>query len=125
MSRADMAEFKRMLLAKRRELLGDIGAMQDERLDDASELLDSEYDLLRQVDEALARIANGTYGICEATGTRIAKARLRACPWARYCIEYARRHERAKRPTARVFRWPDAADDERPVPDAWDLLRRA
>lgn len=69
-----------MLSAKRRDLLGDIGAMENEGTGGAPELLDSEWDLLREIDEALARIESGTYGICEATDTRITKARLRACP---------------------------------------------
>jgi hypothetical protein len=123
-SGAELAEFRGMLLAKRRELLGDIGAMGNEGVGDAPELLESEWDLLCQIDEALARIENGTYGICEATGTRITKARLRACPWARYCLEYARRNERPKALVTRACRWPEDDADERPVPDAWELLRR-
>ena len=42
---------------------------------------------LREIDEALQRIENGTYGICEKTGKPIAKPRLRAMPTARLCIE--------------------------------------
>jgi hypothetical protein len=125
LSRAEVAEFKETLLLKRRQLLGDIGAMEDEGVGDAPELLDSEWDLLREIDRALARIENGTYGICEATGTRITKARLRACPWARYCIEYARRNERPKAPVTPAYRWPEDDADERPAPDAWEVLRQA
>ncbi|NIP22430.1 MAG: TraR/DksA family transcriptional regulator [Phycisphaerae bacterium] len=53
-------------------------------------LMDSERKLLRETDDALQRIEQGTYGICEGTGKQIPKARLEAQPWARYCIEYAR-----------------------------------
>jgi DnaK suppressor protein len=52
--------------------------------------MDSERKLLGEIDDALNRIANGTYGICEGTGKPITKARLEAQPWARYSIEYAR-----------------------------------
>jgi len=57
-------------------------------------LIESERQILREIDEALARIENGTYGICLATGRPISKARLKAKPWAKYCIEYAKRLER-------------------------------
>jgi RNA polymerase-binding protein DksA len=53
-------------------------------------LMDSERKLLRGIDDALGRIEQGTYGICEGTGKPIPKARLEAQPWAEYCIEYAR-----------------------------------
>jgi RNA polymerase-binding transcription factor DksA len=43
--------------------------------------------LLREIDDALRRIYNGVYGICEASGKPIARARLEALPWARYTIE--------------------------------------
>lgn len=56
-------------------------------------LMDSERKMLREIDYALERIGQGTYGICTATGKPIAKARLEAQPWARYCIEYARKLE--------------------------------
>ena len=38
---------------------------------------------LAEVDAALERIRNGTYGICEVCATPIPQARLRAIPWAR------------------------------------------
>ena len=56
-------------------------------------LMDSERKLLREIDDALQRIEEGTYGICEATGEPIATNRLKAKPWARYCVEYARKLE--------------------------------
>jgi len=43
--------------------------------------------LLREIDDALRRIYNGVYGICEASGKPIARARLEALPWARYTLE--------------------------------------
>ncbi len=56
-------------------------------------LMDGERKLLREIDYALERISNRTYGICTGTGQPIPKARLEAQPWARYCIEYARKLE--------------------------------
>jgi RNA polymerase-binding transcription factor DksA len=38
----------------------------------------------------LGKIQDGTYGICEGTGKTISKARLKAQPWAKYSMEYAR-----------------------------------
>jgi RNA polymerase-binding transcription factor DksA len=53
-------------------------------------LMDSERQLLREIDDALGRVEEGAYGICEGTGKSIPKARLEAQPWARYGVEYAR-----------------------------------
>lgn len=111
LSRAELTEFKRTLQAKRRELIDDIVAMVNEGAGEAPEFLDIEWDLLREIEEALSRIESRTYGICEATGTRITKARLRACPWARYCTEYARQNEKPKALANRAYRWPDDRDD--------------
>jgi len=47
-------------------------------------------DTLREIDEAMERIKDGTYGICLGTGKPINKRRLMAIPWAKYSIEYAR-----------------------------------
>ncbi len=44
---------------------------------------------LKDVLDALQRIEDGTYGICEGTGKEIQLERLEAYPAARYCIEYA------------------------------------
>ena len=115
---ADIVRFKKMLLEKRHEIVGNVNEMKDEALKksrpDASGdlssmpihmadigtdnyeqefalgLMDSERKLLREIDDALQRIEQQTYGICKATGKPIAKARLEAMPWARYCVEYVR-----------------------------------
>ena len=44
-------------------------------------------DALYEVEQALRRIADRTYGICEATGKPIEAKRLRAIPWTRYCAK--------------------------------------
>lgn len=44
-------------------------------------------DIVAEIDAAIKRIENGTYGICERTGELIAVERLEALPYARYSIE--------------------------------------
>jgi DnaK suppressor protein len=41
---------------------------------------------LKEIEGALARCAGGTYGVCEACGDDISSSRLKAIPWARYCV---------------------------------------
>jgi DnaK suppressor protein len=45
-----------------------------------------DYRQLRLVEEALDRLNAGDYGICLACDQPIAEKRLRALPWARYCV---------------------------------------
>jgi len=118
LSSADTEHFKQLLLEKRKEILRNVNEFEDEalkksRLDATGDLssmpihmadlgtdnyeqefalglMDSERKLLREIDNSLVRIEEGTYGICEGTGKPIPKARLEAQPWARYCVEYAR-----------------------------------
>lgn len=52
---------------------------------------------LRDIDEAIARLSRGDYGICEATGEEISRARLKANPLARHTLEYQQRIESARR----------------------------
>jgi RNA polymerase-binding transcription factor DksA len=47
-------------------------------------LLSARQDALYEIDAALLRICEGTYGICQMTGLPISEARLRAVPWTRY-----------------------------------------
>ena len=49
-----------------------------------------------EIDDALERIENKTYGVCVATHRPISDARLLAKPWAKYCIEYARAREEGR-----------------------------
>jgi RNA polymerase-binding protein DksA len=124
LSTADIEHFRQTLLDKRQEIIGNVNEMKDEalnksRLDATGDLssmpihmadigtdtfdqefalglMDSERKLLREIDDALQRIENHTYGICEGTGKPISKARLDAQPWARYCVEYARMLEQSR-----------------------------
>jgi RNA polymerase-binding transcription factor DksA len=58
------------------------------------ELVRNEQGLQSQVQEALARIQAGTYGICQRCGKQIPKARLDAIPYATYCKECAEQVDR-------------------------------
>ena len=110
---AQIAELKRDLLAKRREIMGNVmsmenGALRHQRtdlsnmpyhmadlgtdnyeLENTLELMDSERRLLLEIEDALDRIEEGVYGICEGNGEMIPIVRLRAIPWARYCLKCA------------------------------------
>lgn len=58
---------------------------------------DRERKLIHKIDSALNRIANNTYGYCEASGEPIGLRRLIARPTATLSIEEQERHERAER----------------------------
>lgn len=51
------------------------------------EILDNEQDLLAQVNAALQRIEQGTYGICDNCSQPINEKRLEALPWASLCLK--------------------------------------
>ena len=121
LSEKQLQNFKELLLAKRRELTGDVrnltsdalGRSRSDSTGDLSSvpihmadlgsdnweqdftigLIANEQQLVREIDEALERIADRTYGVCMATHKPIGIPRLRAKPWAKYCIEYARARE--------------------------------
>ncbi|MBV9672279.1 MAG: TraR/DksA family transcriptional regulator [Verrucomicrobia bacterium] len=54
----------------------------------------SYQEMLDEVNEALARIEDGRYGICELSGKPIPEKRLRAVPWTRYTLESEEQLER-------------------------------
>lgn len=61
-------------------------------------LLSNEQDLMYEIDEAIQRIFDGTYGICEITHKPINKERLLAVPFTRFSIEGQREYEKTHRP---------------------------
>lgn len=117
----DMAAYRESLLDLQARLRGDLDQMTDEALrrgqPDSSgnlsnvplhmadvgtenydqeftlSLIENEQDTLGQIHDALARIDDGTYGKCEECSEPIAKPRLQALPYAKYCIECARAME--------------------------------
>ncbi|MCG3203371.1 MAG: RNA polymerase-binding transcription factor DksA [Elusimicrobia bacterium] len=72
---------------------GDV-AMRSLARDLIFEQTDNEHRLLDDVEAALRRIEKNVYGICEGNGERITVARLKAIPYARYCINCQSRFER-------------------------------
>jgi len=113
MEKAKLKKYKEMLLNAKIEFLkeleseqesfetndqGDIidiadTAIQNELL---NKLSDIDAEKVRLIDVALAKIDDGTYGICEGTGKPIPEARLNAIPWTVYTVEYAQKVERSK-----------------------------
>ena len=64
----------------------DDGAMQLSR-EEASQLAQRQYKFIQNLEAALVRIENKTYGICRATGKLIPKERLRLVPHATLIVE--------------------------------------
>ena len=112
LGKADLNYFRNLLLEKRREILGDVGSMESEAFKSGSNLsnmpihmadvgtdnfeqeftlglIESERQILREIQEALARVDDGTFGVCQGTGKPIPRVRLEAVPWTKYTIEYA------------------------------------
>jgi RNA polymerase-binding protein DksA len=116
LTKKEIAEFRQLLMEKRRSLLGDLAGIEGNslgrNLQDSSGdlstmpthpadigsdnfeheftlgLLESERALLGEINEALGRLDDNTFGICVGTGKPIGKPRLRARPWCKYSIEY-------------------------------------
>lgn len=57
-------------------------------------LSDAERTLLMAVDEALARVREGTYGLCVSCGGAVQPKRLEALPWARHCLSCQEQEEK-------------------------------
>lgn len=121
MNKKDREEFKKLLLRRRAQLsseveklaeetlrhnrqdaAGDLSSMPIHMADIASDNFEKELNLdfiqmesaeVRDMDEALARIEEGTFGTCESCDKSIPKARLRAVPHARLCIGCKREEE--------------------------------
>ena len=72
--------------------VADIGAKNFER-DMAFNLLLNEQNIISEVNAAIERIRNGTYGICEVTGRAIPESRLLAVPFTRCTIEGQKQKE--------------------------------
>lgn len=116
--REAFAEVRKRLEEERANLLAEIDSLaidnqnQDDDYgvgnhlaDDATEVFTRErnlalrnntQDLLAQVDSALQRLDEGTYGICARCGNAIAPDRLEALPYATYCITCQSEIERSR-----------------------------
>ena len=113
----DLVEIRQDLEAQRKTLLSDAGAIIGQGLnygaenlpdlgDQASVVADQnfmlrlkerEQRLLKKIDEALDRLANGTFGVCESCGGEISIKRLKARPVTTLCIECKTKQEEDER----------------------------
>ncbi len=117
----DFAQFKKLLLTLRGRLVGKVDSMQGEALkisrQDASgdlsnvpihmadvgtdnyerdlmiELIENGEEGLRNIDTALEKMDDGSYGVCEICSKKINKERLKAVPYAKLCIDCQREEE--------------------------------
>ncbi len=81
--------------------------------DFALSLVSSEQEALSEIEAAIKRVHNGTYGICEATQKPIAKDRLLAVPFTRYSTEAKKQVERhSHRAVQRGGLFGDGTDEE-------------
>ena len=107
--RQKLLNWKKSLVNQSQGTLDDLrqgGLNQPDDIDRASLETDKALDLrtkdrarklISKIDEALARIENGTYGFCEETGEPIGLERLEARPVATLSIEAQERHERMEK----------------------------
>jgi RNA polymerase-binding transcription factor DksA len=113
-------EYKVLLLAKQQELLerenlaehdaqGEAGDRvrdwSDESVADEDSGLslkeaDQDATLLQQVQAALQRIENGSYGKCQVDGRPIEEKRIKQIPWVVYCLKHQRELEESSPPPA-------------------------
>jgi len=109
----DTKRFETILLDKRHELLRNVNELENDTvrsmtekipqapshpaeagtdtfdLDNNARLMENEREILKDVDRALERLRQGTYGRCEQCNKRIPTARLEAIAWTRFCLTCA------------------------------------
>ncbi len=79
--------------------IGDIlDSVSEERTRELDMILtDREKQKLKQIEDALDRIEENTYGLCEECGVKIPRARLKVVPFAKYCVECKEAIEREEK----------------------------
>jgi len=79
--------------------IGDIlDSVSEERTRELDMILtDREKRKLQQIDDALDRIEENSYGQCEECGVKIPKARLKVLPFAKFCVECQEKMEREEK----------------------------
>jgi DnaK suppressor protein len=130
-----MKPIKDMLLKRREELIREIARRSKatavsgvsdigDILDSVSEertreldmiLTDREKQKLKQIEDALDRIEENTYGLCEECGVKIPRARLKVVPFAKYCVECKETIEREEKYTREV---PEEGGKKVPMAEA-------
>ena len=119
LKKKDLDEYLKLLLERRAEIIGNVRGMEDARnasLGDIAHmplhmadvgsdnfeqeftlgLMESEREMLREIDEAILRMREGYYGVCLESGRPIQRMRLEFAPWAKYCIDVARAKEKRR-----------------------------
>ena len=113
LSEKDRNAFKNNLIKLREKVTGHISFLADDtlnRVDDtptedrtddfdrefALNLVSSEHDALFEIDEALRRLEEGSYGVCESCSKHIEKARLQALPFAKMCVGCQTQNEKGR-----------------------------
>jgi len=114
-----MKTIKDMLVKMREELVKEIArrsrATTEAGVQDIGDILDSvseertrELDMiltdrekrkLQQIDDAIDRIDENLYGLCDECGVKIPKARLKVLPFAKFCVECQEKMERDEKYT--------------------------
>lgn len=107
---AELQDFETALLDRRRILMGDFRSLEESEARDSSDLsslsthladmgsdrAESDVSLgrresasseIQEIDEALERIRDGSFGLCESCEKPILRARLEAIPYARLCLK--------------------------------------
>jgi DnaK suppressor protein len=75
--------------------MADVGTDNYDR-EFALDIVGNEQNILYEIDQALARLERGNYGICEMLSVPIPSVRLDAIPWTPYCKEAAEKIERER-----------------------------
>ena len=105
LNKKELEQLRELLFMMRDRMSGQAAALRgeslkrdDEQFDEedgtdafdrqfALSLANSEIESVKEIDEALRRIQDGTYGSCGECGVPIAKARLKALPFGKLCIQ--------------------------------------
>ncbi|SRR5579884_1283167 len=103
--RQELSQMEEHQVRTEEKPVADISGYEDDLVDVATETFEREKGLalessvqgmLQMVEEALRKIRQGTYGVCEGCGQSIDANRLRAIPYARLCIRCKEREERLR-----------------------------
>ena len=83
-----IAENMKMEISHLQEAISDMYDLADDERERQFSILlcDRDRETLGQIEEALERIEEGEYGLCEECGEKISPARLKVRPFARYCV---------------------------------------
>lgn len=107
MSKKDLEKYRRLLEEKKTTLSSDIAKTRSAEVETTEEatqdiadkavssytreflysLTDGERSTLLQIDDAIARIDDASYGLCSNCSQVIAERRLTAVPWSPYCVD--------------------------------------